>query len=166
MKYLILLGLLAVFAIWAVSFIGRSGKEMLQPIAYDHQKHVEENGMECLDCHQYAEEHARASIPNVEFCRDCHEEAISESENELVLLSFVTENRQIPWQQVYKVPDHAFFSHRRHVKLGELECVACHGDVAKLSASVSVPYVEVTMEWCLDCHETRGVSNDCAVCHR
>lgn len=137
-----------------------------QPIAYNHAKHVEENAMACLDCHQHAEESARASIPNIQVCRDCHEEAMTESENEIALVDFITGNKMIPWRQVYTVPDYAYFSHRRHVKVGKLECTVCHGEVGKLTEPMTQPHVEITMAWCIDCHEERNVSNDCYACHR
>ncbi|NIR95725.1 MAG: cytochrome c3 family protein [Gammaproteobacteria bacterium] len=166
MKKIISAGLLALIGIGAAGFVSLKNRDSVQPIAYNHFKHVEENAMECLDCHQYAEKNARASIPNIEVCRDCHDVAISETEKESTLLSYITENQKIPWRQIYVVPDHAYFSHRRHVKLGELECTVCHGEVGKLTAPVAEQYVEVKMDWCLDCHETRGVTTDCAACHR
>jgi len=149
----------------ACSTTGNSG-EVSQPIAYDHNKHVEQNEMECLDCHQNAEDHARASIPNIDICRDCHEEAITESDQEAILVNYITENKKIPWRQVYSVRDYAYFSHQRHVKLGELECTTCHGDVGTFTTPITKPHVVITMNWCLDCHEEREVTNDCYACHR
>jgi len=122
--------------------------------------------MECLDCHVYAEEHVYASIPNTDVCKDCHEEAISDSPAEARLVEFIDANKQIPWRQINKVPDYAYFSHRRHVKLGQIECQECHGDVGKLKKPMTEPFVEIKMAWCLDCHNQRQVSNDCSACHR
>ncbi len=163
-KQVILIGLLLPASLVFAYLNGRDGGS--QPIAYNHNMHVQENDMECLDCHVYAEDGARASIPNVELCRDCHEEASTESEAEAALLSYVNDNRRIPWRQINVVPDYAYFSHRRHVKLGELDCVACHGEVGEMVKPVSEPFQEVTMDWCMDCHEARNVSNDCYACHR
>jgi hypothetical protein len=158
--------LATLFAIVIASLIGAKHDGPSQPLAYNHQIHTEEAGAECLDCHQYAEVHSRASIPNIEVCRDCHDEATGESEAELTLVNYLNENRRLPWVQVHTVPDHVYFSHRRHVKIGELGCETCHGDVGKLTAPFSKPHVEITMEWCMDCHEANGVSNDCYACHR
>lgn len=166
MKQVTCSGLITLLIVFFAGFMGRKNNAFVQPIAYNHYKHVQENGMECLDCHLYAEENPRASIPNIEVCRDCHEEAISESEAELPLLNFITENKKIPWRQIYSVPDYAYFSHRRHVKLGELQCQICHGDVGNLTTPITRPVVEMKMKWCMDCHEKRGVSNDCYACHR
>ncbi|MFQ5752840.1 MAG: cytochrome c3 family protein [bacterium] len=146
--------------------MSKKNRVIVQPIAYNHNLHVEENGMACLDCHLYAEKNARASIPNIKVCLDCHEEAISESAAEKTLVDFITKNQKIPWRQIYSVPDYAYFSHRRHVKLGKLECKVCHGDVEKLTKPISEPYIEIKMKWCMDCHEEKKVSNDCYACHR
>jgi hypothetical protein len=102
----------------------------------------------------------------IEVCRDCHDEVTGESEAELILVNYLNENRRLPWVQVYTVPDHVYFSHRRHVKLGELACDICHGEVAKLTTPFTEPHVKITMEWCINCHEASGVSNDCYACHR
>ena len=166
LKEIILFGLLAGVVLLVAGFINSDDSSSMQPIAYNHFKHVEENGMECLDCHQFAEENARASIPNTESCADCHEEAITESEAEANLLSFINDKRRIEWRQIYLVPDYAYFSHRRHVKLGKLECIVCHGDVGKMTEPITQQFVEPTMEWCMDCHEMNNVSNDCYACHR
>lgn len=163
MKKVISVVLLFLITLLALAFQKSDGS---QPVAYNHSKHVEENDMECLDCHQYAEENARASIPNIATCFDCHEEAMTESEEELKLLKFITEDKKIPWRQVHIIPDYAYFSHRRHVKLGELDCAVCHGDVGKVATPITKPFVEMTMSWCMDCHEEKGASNDCYACHR
>ncbi|MFQ5649298.1 MAG: cytochrome c3 family protein [bacterium] len=164
MKKTLSIVLAVVLTFMVAGFLKR--QDTKQPIAYSHSIHVEENDMECLDCHQYAEENPRASIPNIDLCAECHEEAMTESEAELALLQFVTEKTKIPWRQIYRVADYAYFSHRRHVRLGELECTVCHGDVGTLTTPVGAPVQEITMAWCMDCHETREVSNDCYACHR
>jgi hypothetical protein len=139
----------------------------VQPIQYNHKIHIEEAGAECVDCHIYVEEMSSASIPTLEICQDCHgDEPISESAEELKLLKYIEEKREIPWERIYKVPEHVYFSHRRHVVLGELECSNCHGNVAELSVSVDEPFLPVTMDNCIDCHKQHKVSNDCLTCHR
>ncbi len=137
-----------------------------QPIAYDHKKHVEEADLDCLDCHKRVLTHQKATIPNIEVCQECHDEAMTESEEEKKLVEYISENRQIPWIQVHRVPDHAYFSHRRHVALGRVDCEQCHGNVSAMSRPFSKPAVKITMEWCLECHEKNSVDLDCATCHR
>lgn len=142
------------------------GKSVSQPIAYNHKKHIEEAGLGCFDCHSQAQSHQKASIPNIQFCINCHEEAMTESKEEEKLVDYIKRNEQIPWIQVHRVPDHAYFSHRRHVSLGKIACQDCHGDVNNLILPFSKPFIPIKMQFCIQCHEKKGVDTDCATCHR
>jgi hypothetical protein len=109
---------------------------------------------------------ARASIPNISICGDCHDDLESENMEERKVAEYVINNAKIPWAQVHMVPDHAYFSHRRHVKLAQIECIDCHGDVSKMERPFIDAFVVIEMEWCMDCHEQRNATNDCYACHR
>lgn len=137
-----------------------------QPILYNHKKHVEDAGLNCFDCHTGAQIHEKASIPNIGICKGCHEQAMTESKEEKKLVDYIRKNQPIPWIQVHRVPDHAYFSHRRHVSIGKVACLACHGDVAKMTTPFSKPYLPVKMAFCIDCHAKNRVNTDCATCHR
>ncbi len=167
MKKLVVISIIAVLTVIAISGLVRGiGAAVVQPLAYNHKIHVEEAGFDCVDCHQRVNEQARASIPNIEVCRECHEEAVGESEAEKVLVEFISEDKKIPWIQIHVVPEYAYFSHRRHVTLGKIECSKCHGEVAALTVPFTHAYVDMSMEWCVECHRERNVSVDCAACHR
>lgn len=138
-----------------------------QPIKYSHKLHVQDNDMECTDCHIYAESLARATIPNIEVCGDCHaDEPMTDSPEEQKVIDYVTESKKIPWMKVYRVPPHVYFSHRRHTALAGIECATCHGDVEEMTEPIRRPLVPVSMGRCIACHESRGVDNDCTRCHR
>lgn len=123
--------------------------------------------MECVDCHRYVQSHARATIPNIEVCADCHfDEPATDSPEEAKLLAYVNEGRKIPWNKVYRVPSHVYFSHRRHTVLGQVECTTCHGNVGEMSEPLHKQLVTVKMARCIKCHEGSGVDNDCTRCHR
>ena len=137
-----------------------------QPIAFNHRLHVEDLGSECTDCHLYALTGVRATIPNIEVCADCHAEAQTDSAEEAKLVSYVESGEPIPWRKVYRVPDHVYFSHRRHTAIGDLECATCHGPMNEATEPVTRPYARVTMKGCMECHEETGTSNDCLLCHK
>jgi len=137
-----------------------------QPIAFNHRLHVEDLGSECTDCHLYALTGVRATIPNVEVCADCHAEVQTDSAEEAKLVSYVESGEPIPWRKVYRVPDHVYFSHRRHTAIGGLECATCHGPMNEATEPISRPYARVTMNGCMECHEETGTSNDCLLCHK
>ena len=71
-----------------------------QPVAYNHKLHVEEADLGCLDCHKGVLTHQKATIPNIDVCIECHEEAMSDSKEEEKVVNYISENRQIPWVQV------------------------------------------------------------------
>ncbi|NIW78494.1 MAG: hypothetical protein GWN16_03125, partial [Calditrichae bacterium] len=131
-----------------------------------HKLHIEDIGFTCLDCHSNAETHARASIPNIEFCGGCHDDTEVENPEESKVAEHVNNDIQIKWVQVHKVPDYAYFSHRRHVKLAQIECETCHGEVSQMENPFVSPFPSMKMSWCMDCHTERGVTNDCYACHR
>lgn len=160
----IVISVLAILLVWAVY---PDQSSVVQPIAYNHKVHIEEGGLECTDCHRYVEKMAAATIPGIEICQDCHgDEPISDSPEEIKLLKYIEKDSEIPWKRIYELPDHVYFSHRRHIVLGELDCSDCHGNVAELTAPARYPYLPVTMDNCINCHELHKVSTDCLACHR
>ena len=135
-----------------------------QPIAFSHKVHIE-NDLECLDCHQYYEQQAFSGRPVLETCSSCHEELLGESKEEEKLLEYIRAGKEVEWQRLYRVPEDVYFSHRRHVVLGKIECNACHGDIGQSLRPPSKP-IKITMKKCMKCHKDNEVSNDCIACHR
>ncbi len=156
--------ILVIIILWAVF---GSQSNITQPIEYNHKIHIEVAELSCTDCHINVENMPRATIPNIEICQACHsEEPISESPEEVKLLKYISEGNLIPWQQIYKVPDHVYFSHQRHVTIGELGCSLCHGNVEDMTEPASYPVWTPTMDNCIDCHKQNKVTYDCLACHR
>jgi len=143
-----------------------SHSDNLQPIQYNHALHVGELSIGCLDCHTTAETGIRASIPNIDLCGACHVDTEAENPRSRAVSQYSEKGERIPWQQVHVIPDYVYFSHRRHVKLGEVQCESCHGAVSQMQAPFLKPFVSMNMAWCLGCHEQRGISGDCYLCHR
>ena len=137
-----------------------------QPIAYNHKKHIENAGLGCFDCHTRVLKFPKATIPNIGFCKDCHEDPMTDSGEEKKLVEYIRKGQPIPWIQVHRVPDYAYFSHARHVSLGKVACQDCHGDVNHMTLPFSKPHTPITMSFCTKCHERKGVTTDCASCHR
>jgi len=137
-----------------------------QPIGFNHRIHVQELEMACDECHLYAVNGVRATIPNIAVCGDCHDEPLTESIHEARLMEYVNSDTPLPWQKVYWVPDHVYFSHRRHTGIAGIECQACHGPIEEQEEPLTRPLVRLTMEHCMACHEQTGTSNDCILCHR
>lgn len=159
----IILFLLVVLAV-VFFFTMVMGRGMKQPIQFNHKSHKEQ-GVECITCHQYVQEQTFAGFPKIEVCLGCHEEPITESPEEEKISMFQKAGTPIQWTSLYNQPDHVFFSHRRHIKLGQIECGVCHGNFDERTTPPSRPLVNLTMDACMKCHEKRGADNDCLVCH-
>lgn len=151
---------LAAFLAWFQSEGGA------QPIAFNHKEHFA-NNVSCAACHRFYTQSMKAGIPGVDVCRRCHEDVVYVSSEKEKLLKYVNEEEEIPWQQVYRLPDHVLFSHRRHVVAGKLDCAICHGDVTQAAAPITKPMINLDMDGCLKCHRTVYQNADeCLACHR
>jgi len=136
-----------------------------QPIAFPHNIHARDNQIDCQFCHFSAERSPSAGIPPVSTCMGCHQ-FVSGTENPEqveLLRGFSSRGEAIPWNRIYKVPDHVQFPHMRHVSAG-LECQECHGPVEETGVLEEVAQ-PLTMGWCLNCHIEQGAVRDCTVCH-
>jgi len=140
------------------------GSKTEQPISFSHKKH-QEQGVECITCHPYYQDQTFAGIPTVATCLECHKEPITKSSEEEKIRQFEKRGEAIPWKGIYEEPDHVFFSHRRHVVLGKIECSSCHGNIGETERPPSKPWVNMTMRWCMNCHQQGKVTNDCLACH-
>lgn len=137
-----------------------------QPINFNHNKHVEEMGMDCHECHEYVINNRKATLPGKQICLDCHEKQLGESSEEEKLVALLQSNEKLNWQRVYVLPKHVYFSHFRHVTLGQIDCQQCHGDIKLLTSPPNKPATNIIdMDFCMDCHIERQVSNDCLSCH-
>ena len=142
-----------------------AGNPAEQPIEYNHAIHVE-SGLECTDCHTGAQDQERATLPSLDACLLCHSEPLRESPEEEKIRTLAAAGLEVPWVQLTRVPSHVYFSHRRHVALGELECSQCHGPMETLSRPPERPFRRLDMDACMECHQQRSIRNDCNDCHR
>lgn len=142
------------------TILGRSiGYEPDQPIKFSHKIHAGENKINCLYCHSSATESRYASIPSTELCLNCHNViryGTNTAEVEIDKIhKAVEDGKSIQWVKVYNLPDHVFFSHAQHVKVGKIDCEKCHGDVQNMGRIQQV--VDLSMGWCMDCHKQTEV---------
>ncbi len=163
------LAFLACFALGAAAG-ALSGKGVLapavrQPIEFNHAKHVKENGLECSVCHAFFEKEAFSGLPGADVCANCHSEAQGSSPEEARLVRLIQGGAPLDWRPLFRQPPHVFYSHRRHIVVAKIECPACHGSLAE-STAPPVRVARLGMRQCIECHQRRGVSTDCTVCHR
>lgn len=150
--------------------IGRSlfrpRARVVQQVAFSHQKHVGELEIECTLCHEFAGEGIHAGLPTLTLCMGCHEEPQTDLAEEEKIRTLAEAGEDDIFRKLFRVADHAFYTHRRHVEVAGLECKTCHGAIAETTVPPELPLVRINMDFCLECHERSGVSSDCTRCHR
>ncbi len=134
-----------------------------QPIEFPHFIHVTRIGMECTDCHQYAEKSIHAGLPHADFCMACHAGVATDKPEVVKLAAMYKAGEPIKWVRVYRVKPHVYFTHKRHVLSG-VKCQECHGPVELMTTVQRV--TDLGMGWCLECHNSRGASRECVTCHK
>jgi predicted CXXCH cytochrome family protein len=134
-----------------------------QPVSFSHKPHAD---FGCVFCHEGVNTRAKAGLPNIGLCLDCHDDAPVKDKGEVAAWQEAVRGGEITWKKLTRLPEHAYFSHQRHVEIAQIECRTCHGDMAARTTPPPRPLKRITMEFCTDCHKRQTVSNDCARCHR
>ena len=144
----------------------RPESAIVQPIAFNHEKHTQELEIVCRECHQYYETGEHSGLPTLTTCRSCHEEPLTGSPEEQKIQTLSASGQDDVFRKLFRLPDHVYYSHRRHARVAGIACEACHGGIALTTRPPTVPQVRITMDFCLDCHRKTGASSDCTGCHR
>lgn len=141
------------------------GDSVVQPIAFSHKKHADKEVV-CADCHKFNKTQTFSGLPTVADCMDCHDEALTKSPEEEKIRQAAKAGEPLVWKRLFKVPDHVYYSHRRHVTIAGIACERCHGAMGKTDRPPSTAPVKITMSFCLDCHKAQNANTDCVACHR
>ena len=148
-----------------------------QPIDFNHVLHNELVDDGCESCHFFREDGTYSGVPKLAQCIDCHEEVNGEDpEEEKFVTQYVAKGREVPWLIYARQPDCVFFSHVAHVKMGQMECVTCHGHIGE-SESLKVYQANRITGYSRDIwgYNIAGIKwnswdrakmNDCAECHQ
>jgi hypothetical protein len=126
------LGLAASLVLGWVIFPQLLYSQKEQPIQFNHAMHNEMVDNGCESCHFFREDGTYSGVPKLAQCIDCHEEVQGESaEEEKFVTQYVQQEREVPWLVYSRQPPCVFFSHAAHVKMGQMDCVTCHGPVGE-----------------------------------
>lgn len=165
--------------------------EKNQPFDFNHKSHMDlvDNG--CDSCHFFREDGTYAGVPTLEQCADCHQDVQGDTRDEEIFVEeYVANEKEVPWLIYSRQPDCVFFSHAAHVKMAQMECRECHGDIED-SESLKVyrenrisgysqdiwgeniarfqknPWEGMKMNDCARCHEKEmGSKGPCFQCHK
>jgi cytochrome c2 len=61
----------------------------------------------------------------------------------------------IPWVKIHNLPDHVYFNHSQHIKVGKQQCQTCHGNIQNMGEVYQ--YSDLSMGWCINCHRESKV---------
>ena len=154
-----------------------------QPIFYSHRVHAGLNQINCLYCHGGAQDSRHAMIPSVNVCMNCHmnikeyagpkiyngkgEEVNGTAEikklyeyagfggNPGEVWTPNANTKPIAWTKIHNLPDHVYFNHSQHIKVGGVACQTCHGEIEKMDEVKQ--FSNLSMGWCVNCHRNTGV---------
>ncbi len=135
----------------------------VQPIPFSHQLHAGKYEIGCTLCHAYARRGPVAGIPTTARCNACHKFVATDKPEVKKVNAAFAAGRPLVWDRVWRLPDHVYFTHERHVAAG-LACQKCHGPVETMEVTARTH--PVTMGWCVDCHRERAAPTDCLTCHK
>lgn len=152
-----------------------------QPIYYSHKVHAGTNQISCLYCHGGAQDSKHANIPSVNVCMNCHMaikeykgDAIVQEDGKQVngtaeiqklykyagwnpdIKKYDKPGAPIQWVRIHNLPDHVYFNHSQHVKVGKQVCQTCHGPIQEMPQVYQ--YAELSMGWCINCHRESKVN--------
>lgn len=127
-----ILGLVASLVLGWVIFPQLLYSQKEQPVQFNHALHNEMVEDGCESCHFFREDGTYSGVPKLAQCIDCHEEVNGESAaEEKFVTEYVQKGREVPWLVYSRQPDCVFFSHVAHVKMGQMDCVTCHGNIGE-----------------------------------
>lgn len=127
----------------------RVGYAPLQPVAFSHNVHAEQLGLDCRYCHAGVEQSWYSPVPASSVCLNCHVQVLKDDPRLAPARESVATGTPIPWVQVHKLPDYVHFNHAVHVRRG-VSCFSCHGPVHQMDEVREAK--SLSMTFCLDCH--------------
>jgi mono/diheme cytochrome c family protein len=63
--------------------------------------------------------------------------------------------KPIEWVKIHNLPDHVYFNHSQHVKVGQIQCQRCHGPIQEMDEVYQ--FAPLSMGWCINCHRQTQV---------
>lgn len=144
-------------------FFGRL-PDPVQPIEFPHNIHVA-NEIGCTEyCHASVTSGPRAGLPSVNTCMICHFAIATDRPRIQQITKMQADGRDLAWQRVYGYTNeaHVRFNHAPHIR-AEVACTTCHGNIGE--QTVAQRNVDLSMGFCVNCHNENQAPVDCLTCH-
>jgi mono/diheme cytochrome c family protein len=168
----------------AIGLGRQKGYQPTQPIYFSHKVHAGINQINCLYCHNSAYEGKHAGIPTLNICMNCHKsineyvkgpQLHDEEGKEINGTAEIAKLYQYAgftpgpgatwdpakakspeWIKIHNLPDHVYFNHAQHTKVGGVACQSCHGNIQEMDKVFQA--AELSMGWCVNCHRETKVA--------
>jgi mono/diheme cytochrome c family protein len=168
----------------AIGLGRQQGYQPTQPIFFSHKVHAGINQINCLYCHGSAWESKHAGIPTLNVCMNCHKsintyekgpKLFDENQNEVdgnaelaKLFKYAgftpgpgatwdpSKGVSPEWVKIHNLPDHVYFNHAQHIRVGNVQCQTCHGNIQQMDKVQQT--AELSMGWCINCHRDTKVN--------
>ena len=168
----------------AINLGRQKGYQPDQPIMFSHKVQAGINQISCLYCHNSAWESKHAAIPSLNVCMNCHKvvneyvkgPTLYDAEgkeingtaeiNKLFKYAGFTPGpgaiwdpskaKSPEWVKIHNLPDHVYFNHAQHTRVGNVQCQTCHGNIQEMD--VVKQESELSMGWCVNCHRESKVN--------
>ena len=141
------------------------GSRTGQPISFNHKKHLEQ-GLECDSCHRYFKTQTFSGMPDIAICLECHKEPVTKNPEEEKIRQFEKKERANPLETRSTGSPIMFSSPIGDMWSWGKWSARPVTEISRQSEKPpSRPWVKMTMNWCMDCHAKKKVTNDCLACH-
>ena len=148
----------------AVSHFFDRHPEPVQPFEFPHVIHVKQ-GIACTDyCHSNVASGPVAGIPSIRTCMTCHDAIATDRPRIQQLAAIRDKGLDLAWDRVFDFHEeaHVKFNHAPHIR-AKVECSTCHGNIGE--QTVAQRNVEMSMGFCVNCHNENKAPIDCLTCH-
>ncbi|MDQ3279263.1 MAG: c-type cytochrome [Bacteroidota bacterium] len=168
----------------AIGLGRQQGYQPTQPIYFSHKVHAGINQINCLYCHGSAWEGKHAGIPTLNICMNCHKsineyvqgpKLMDEDGKEINGTAEIKKLYQYAgftpgpgavwdpakakspaWVKIHNLPDHVYFNHAQHTRVGGVPCQNCHGNIQEMDKVYQAS--ALSMGWCINCHRESKVA--------
>jgi len=127
----------------------RVGYQPTQPVAFSHDLHSGQLGIDCRYCHTFVDRSEHSNVPGTNVCMSCHSMVLNNDERLAQVRNSYESGEPIPWVRVHETPDYVYFNHSVHVNRG-ISCVECHGRIDEMEVVYHAK--SLSMGFCLECH--------------
>jgi cytochrome c551/c552 len=167
----------------AIGLGRQQGYQPTQPIYFSHKVHAGINQINCLYCHGSAWEGKHAGIPTLNICMNCHKSiseyagpALHDEDGKEIngtaeikkLYQYAgftpgpgaewdpSKAKSPAWVKIHNLPDHVYFNHAQHTRVGGVACQSCHGNIQDMDKVYQAS--ALSMGWCINCHRESKVA--------